>query len=52
MMEMLEGICLKLKGTTQDIKWEHYLVQSYRLVLGRLSKKVQKEILGEAPDFS
>ena len=29
-----------------------YLKQSYRLVLGGLSKKLQREILGEKPDFS
>lgn len=118
MIDMLEGVCLKLKGTTQDIKWEqlcflvaekiycmaaleppyrvcfkvpkeefdelvsrpgiaqapymarnqwvmvsgqealkqqeweHYLGRSYRLVLDKLSKKVQKEILGEDADFS
>ena len=118
MLELIENICLKLKGTTQDIKWEqlcflvgnkiycmaslerpasvcfkipkeefdeltartgiaqashmarrqwvavsdpqaldkgeweHYLGQSYRLVLSKLSKKLQQEVLGEQSDFS
>lgn len=33
-------------------EWEHYLKQSYGLVLSGLSKKLQREILGEESDFS
>lgn len=33
-------------------EWQHYLKQSYVLVLSKLPKKLQRGILGEEADFS
>lgn len=43
-IEELMTICKSLKGVTTDIKWEHYIPASYKLVASKLTKKLRAEL--------
>ncbi len=43
-IESLRALCLSFPGTTEDIKWAHYIHQSYELVKATLPKKNRENL--------